>query len=435
MLLEIGSLDVKTDESLRFELPKYEMLINDEAVDSKLLDMTLRIGKYKTVCGKIQLKPKMDLTLLIGVLHQNHHPITTTTTNELTSLREASNKHDASKNPYSTNLGVPPSDVMDDESYLDNLLKSMDGAFDNELFIERDSLKIGDLVGQGNFGSVYVATLLSKDEKTETTVAVKTIDDPEMNIRAAESFIREGLMMKKFDHPHVLSLYGVCLGYKKEPMVILPYMPNGDLKSYVKEPNRQFTARELLQLVHQVSQGMAYLASINFIHRDLAARNCMIDEMKQVKVADFGLSHELHEKNYYSTKDKKAKLPIKWMALESLESFVFTLKSDVWSFGVLMWEVMTRGVTPYPDVEVFEIRDYLASGRRLRRPKFCPENVYNIMLACWNESAVQRPSFVDLVHDIEVTLNPPRKSDSPEPNYNNISDLQSSNHYLASINA
>ncbi|ESO08015.1 hypothetical protein HELRODRAFT_133636, partial [Helobdella robusta] len=220
-----------------------------------------------------------------------------------------------------------------------------------------------------------------------------------------EGFLKEGIIMKNFTHDHVLSLLGLCLGYKKEPMVVLPFMANGDLRSYVKDKKRSFTARQLLHLAQQVAEGMSYLASLNFIHRDLAARNCMIDDKSQVKVADFGLSHQLHDSEYYSSKNRKAKLPIKWMALESLENYVFTVKSDVWSFGVLLWELMTRGVTPYPDVDVFETRNYLASGRRLYKPKFCPENVYQVMMECWQETPERRPTFTDLVNRLEVLLN------------------------------
>lgn len=304
-----------------------------------------------------------------------------------------------------------------------------------EVLVPRERLEIGDVIGKGHFGCVYVARMRDAELGFAVKVAVKTLQGNNFNQEAIESFLAEGVIMKDFNHPHILRLLGMSIDERGNPMVILPYMANGDLRSYVKDKTRSFTARQLLRLAQQVAEGMAYLASLNFIHRDLAARNCMIDDVMTVKVADFGLARCLYQKEYYSSREHKGKMPIKWMALESLEDLIFTTKSDVWSFGVLLWELMTRCMTPYPDVDVFDIRNYLASGQRLRQPKYCPDSIYKIMCDCWHAKPEKRPSFIDLVNQLELLLNPPSKKrfplDGGEPMYMNIR-LESSD-YLEPI--
>ncbi|ESO07516.1 hypothetical protein HELRODRAFT_110475 [Helobdella robusta] len=243
-----------------------------------------------------------------------------------------------------------------------------------------------------------------------------------------DTIVRDSSIMNNFRHEHVLVVMAICVGFRKEPWIVLPYMSNGDLRSYIKDKSKNFTARQLLQLAQQVAGGMAYLSNLNFVHRELAARNCLLDENLTVKVSDFGLTTELHEIEYFSNNASKfVRLPIKWMAIESLENFLFTTKSDVWSYGVLLWELMTRGVVPYPDLPPQQITSFLNSGKRLKKPKYCPPNVYAMMNDCWLEIPERRPTFTDLVNRLEVLLNPPKRrrvsqKEDDEPLYINARD-------------
>lgn len=274
-----------------------------------------------------------------------------------------------------------------------------------DVFIPRYRIDLGDLVGKGQFGRVHAGVLRDSRGKLSGRVAIKTLKYKADETEIVELFLREALMMKDFKHPHVLSLIGISVDDDSSPMVILPFMAHGDLRRYIQDPNNEVTVLELLKMGLQVARGMVYLGAMRFVHRDLAARNCMVDINKVVKVADFGLSRDLFSRDYYRVDNGKTPLPVRWMAPESLESSVFTTKSDVWSYGVLLWELMTRGAVPYPDVDNWDVANFIQSTKRLAQPMFCPDSVYEIMLSCWAVDPELRPSFELVVREIETIVN------------------------------
>ncbi|GLD52751.1 tyrosine-protein kinase receptor UFO isoform X1 [Lates japonicus] len=250
-------------------------------------------------------------------------------------------------------------------------------------------------------------------------IAVKTMKIAICTRSEMEDFLREAACMKEFDHPNVMRLLGVCLqtveseGYPS-PVVILPYMKHGDLHSYLLYSRLgdcpvYLPSQMLVKFMTDIARGMEYLSSKNFIHRDLAARNCMLNENMNVCVADFGLSKKIYNGDYYR-QGRISKMPVKWIAIESLADRVYTTKSDVWSFGVTMWEIATRGQTPYPGVENSEIYDYLRQGNRLKQPPDCLDSIYALMFSCWLLSPKDRPSFESLRCELEKAL-----EDLPDP--------------------
>lgn len=280
----------------------------------------------------------------------------------------------------------------------------------SDVLVHEDNLTLGDVLGRGHFGCVYEGRYFQDGE--EMHVAVKSL------LRGATSdisaFLKEGIIMKDFNHPNVLALIGVCITRDNQPLVILPFMANGDLLSYVRDSKNELTMRQLLHFCRQIAEGMAYLSSLKFVHRDLAARNCMLDEKGVAKVADFGLSRDIYERDYYSGKDKTIKLPVRWMALECLERNIYNTKTDVWSYGVVMWEILTRGMNPYPSVDNWDLTSFLQRGRRLPQPDHCPDHVFQVMLSTWSVSSVDRPSFAMLVQQLNEILE--EKSESPQNN-------------------
>ncbi|XP_071961209.1 hepatocyte growth factor receptor-like [Antedon mediterranea] len=271
-----------------------------------------------------------------------------------------------------------------------------------EITIPEDNFVIETLIGKGHFGSVYQGSHKTQSGQVND-IAIKCLL-PGSSQTEMVHFLEEGMIMKDFKHENVLALIGVCINKEGIPLVILPFMKHGDLLMYIRDPVYDLTARELLTFGLHIARGMSYLTGLKFVHRDLAARNCMLDETLTVKVADFGLSRDIYERDYYSAKDKNAKLPVRWMALECLERNIYNTKTDVWSFGVVLWELLTRGITPYPAVDNWDIGRFLAQGRRLPQPQFCPDEVYHVMQQCWGFSPQGRPNFEELSKKLSIIL-------------------------------
>lgn len=266
-------------------------------------------------------------------------------------------------------------------------------------------------LGQGAFGRVFQAKApgLVPDEEF-SLVAVKMLkEDASQDMQV--DFEREACLLAEYDHPNIVKLLGVCaLG---RPMCLLfEFMARGDLNDFLRkcspymahnrpDPNRlELTHPDLLNVAQQVAAGMVYLSERKFVHRDLATRNCLIDEQMVVKIADFGLSHKIYLQDYYKGDENDA-IPIRWMPLESILYNKYTIESDVWAFGVCLWEIFAFALQPYFGMTHEEVVKYVKEGNMLNCPENTPLVVYNLMRRCWNSKPSDRPSFAAIYQALQ----------------------------------
>uniref|UniRef100_A0A8D2MV14 Tyrosine-protein kinase n=2 Tax=Passerellidae TaxID=1729112 RepID=A0A8D2MV14_ZONAL len=251
-----------------------------------------------------------------------------------------------------------------------------------KLVINASELTRVQEIGSGQFGVVYLGYLLDK-----TKVAIKTIREGAMS---EEDFIEEAKVLMKLSHPKLVQLYGVC--FEEAPIcLVFEFMENGCLSDYLRSQRGSFCKETLLGMCLDVCEGMAYLEQNSVIHRDLAARNCLVGESHVVKVSDFGMSRFVLDDQY--TSSTGTKFPVKWSAPEVFSYSNYSTKSDVWSFGVLMWEVFSEGKIPYENRTNAEVVEEINAGFRLYKPKLASKAIYDVMSHCWRMAKDERPSF------------------------------------------
>ncbi|CAF4005736.1 unnamed protein product [Adineta steineri] len=264
--------------------------------------------------------------------------------------------------------------------------------------ILRREIKLIRRLGHGQFGDVWEGVW-----NDNVSVAVKTLKPGSMN---PTDFLAEASMMKRLRHPNLIQLFAVCT--IEEPIyIITELMKNGSLLDYLQNPrSRQLKIPALVYIATQIARGMAYLEQQNYIHRDLAARNVLVSENNVVKIADFGLARIIKEYagGMYEAKEG-TKFPIKWTAPEAALYNRFTIKSDVWSYGILLTELVTFGRTPYPGMTNAEVLRQVDQGYRLPQPPNCPPTLYTIMRECWHAQPENRPSFSTLQYRLENEYN------------------------------
>ncbi|CAO2628006.1 Tyrosine-protein kinase FRK [Lemmus lemmus] len=257
--------------------------------------------------------------------------------------------------------------------------------------IDRNSIQLLKRLGSGQFGEVWEGLW-----NNTTPVAVKTLKPGSMD---PNDFLREAQIMKSLRHPKLIQLYAVCT--LEDPIyIITELMRNGSLQEYLQnDGGSKIGLAQQVDMAAQVASGMAYLESQNYIHRDLAARNVLVGEHNIYKVADFGLARVDNEDIYES--QHEIKLPVKWTAPEAIRTNKFSIKSDVWSFGILLYEIITYGKIPYSGMTGAQVIQMLSQNYRLPQPPNCPQQFYNIMLQCWDTEPQQRPKFETLRRQLE----------------------------------
>lgn len=296
-------------------------------------------------------------------------------------------------------------------TYADDLFEF---PLDEKWEVPRELIDIKELAGEGAFGYVSKAEAFQLPKvPTPCTVAVKMLKENASDVELADLISEMETMKEIGTHKNIVNFLGACTVHG--PLfLIVEYCSRGNLRDFLRN-NRPsllevtgdmeplLTFRDLLSSAYQITRGMSYLSSKKCIHRDLAARNVLITDDFVIKIADFGLSRNLGNTDYYR-RTTHGRLPVKWLAVEALFDQQYTVKTDVWSFGILLWEIFTLGGSPYPGIPVERLFTLLKNGYRMECPINCPAEIYKIMLQSWSDNARNRPSFNDLCEKLDEML-------------------------------
>ncbi|XP_075907625.1 focal adhesion kinase 1-like isoform X2 [Nelusetta ayraudi] len=264
--------------------------------------------------------------------------------------------------------------------------------------IQRDRIELGRCIGEGQFGDVHQGVYNCPD-KPALPVAIKTCKNCTSD-SVREKFLQEALTMRQFDHPHIVKLIGVIT--ENPVWIIMELCTLGELRSFLQVRKYSLDLATLILFAYQLSTALAYLESKRFVHRDIAARNVLVSSVDCVMLGDFGLSRYMEDSSYY--KASKGKLPIKWMAPESINFRRFTSASDVWMFGVCMWEILMYGIKPFQGVKNNDVIGRIENGERLAMPPQCPPTLYSLMTKCWSYDPSKRPRFTELKTQLSTIL-------------------------------
>ncbi|XP_056346091.1 ephrin type-A receptor 5 isoform X5 [Oenanthe melanoleuca] len=270
--------------------------------------------------------------------------------------------------------------------------------------IEASCITIERVIGAGEFGEVCSGRLKLQG-KREFPVAIKTLKVGYTE-KQRRDFLGEASIMGQFDHPNIIHLEGVVT--KSKPvMIVSEYMENGSLDTFLKKNDGQFTVIQLVGMLRGIASGMKYLSDMGYVHRDLAARNILINSNLVCKVSDFGLSRVLEDDPEAAYTTRGGKIPIRWTAPEAIAFRKFTSASDVWSYGIVMWEVMSYGERPYWEMTNQDVIKAVEEGYRLPSPMDCPAALYQLMLDCWQKDRNSRPKFDEIVSILDKLIRNP----------------------------
>ncbi|XP_048880968.1 LOW QUALITY PROTEIN: focal adhesion kinase 1-like [Brienomyrus brachyistius] len=289
-------------------------------------------------------------------------------------------------------------EIVDDEDVHTMPSKSCGLYKARDYEVQREWVQLGRCIGEGQFGDVHQGVFTSPGHSC-LSVAVKTCKNCTSD-SVREKFLQEALTMRQFDHPHIVKLIGIIT--ESPGWIVMELCTLGELRSFLQVRKYTLGLASLILFAYQLSTALAYLESKRFVHRDIAARNVLVFSADCVKLGDFGLSRYMEDCSYY--KASKGKLPIKWMAPESINFRRFTSASDVWMFGVCMWEILMHGVKPFQGVKNNDVIGRIENGERLAMPPNCPPTLYSLMTKCWAYDPSKRPRFTELKVQLSTIL-------------------------------